>query len=310
MKAFYVFFTKGIFMLVMLDCFIFTGCMSRCKKIKLTAWNVQTFFDSRMEGTEYSEFAKSKQWNDEAYRIRLNRLCSAIKEMDSDVFVMEEIENERVMNDIGNILAGEWNYLKRYRYACFAKKPGSAIGCGVISRFPFENMSVHSIDVRGNGEIMPSVRPIIQVDVKCGADTVVLLVNHWKSKSGDSDSSFCRINQERLLCSRVKSLYGEGRNIIACGDFNQTIDEFDMNIDGFDLLRTSLMDNESPGTYFFRDEWSCIDHIFSSGVIKITDIKTETGLWCDAQTNVPFSYKVWNGSGYSDHLPVSCCISF
>ena len=25
---------------------------------------------------------------------------------------------------------------------------------------------------------------------------------------------------------------------------------------------------------------------------------------------VPYGYKVWTGMGYSDHLPVSCCIEF
>ena len=84
------------------------------QKISVANWNVQTFFDSTTEGCEYDEFVKSKTWGQESYTERLKRLCQVIKSLDADVFVMEEIENEEVLHDLSNFLAGEWNQKKIY----------------------------------------------------------------------------------------------------------------------------------------------------------------------------------------------------
>ena len=104
-------------------------CEVNRDKVKIANWNVQTFFDANNDGTEYSEFAKSKTWGEEMYKERLKRLCSVIKKLDADIFIMEELENSNVLFDISNFLAGEWNPRKIYRYACFSKNEGGAIGC-------------------------------------------------------------------------------------------------------------------------------------------------------------------------------------
>ena len=159
---------KSVFIIITV-LIVMSGCSGKTSgQVKLTTWNVQTFFDSVTEGTEYSEFTKAGKWNSDAYSERLKRLCSSMKKMNSDVFVLEEIENEAVMYDIGELLAGEWNNSRRYRYACFAKKVGGATGCGVISRLPLEQLSVHGLDVRDSPLLMPLLRPILQVRVRCG----------------------------------------------------------------------------------------------------------------------------------------------
>ena len=299
---------------------LFVGCTSGRTEMKVTAWNVQTFFDSVNDGTEYKEFASSKNWGHDAYRTRLERLCASMKKIDSDVFVLEEIENEHVVHDVAALLASDWNFRRHYHYACFAKQDGSAIGCAVLSRFPLENESVHGLYVHGAKEVMPPLRPLMQVTVLNGKHSIVLLVNHWKSKRGSDGCRSWRKRQEMVLGCRILALKDE--NVIACGDFNQDASEFVLASDGTVALQTfdacTFMcrgtDSSEPnrcGTYFYKEEWSELDHILYTKTVTASNFHAETdGPWCNPETHVPYAYRVWTGNGYSDHLPVSCSVSF
>lgn len=303
--------------------------------IQITNWNTQTFFDSVTEGTEYSEFVKSSSWNRDVYIQRLKRLVSVIKAVDSDVFVMEEIENEGVMYDISNFLAGEWNAKKIYSYGCFVKDDGSSIGLGVLSRFPLSNVKVHSIDVRTENSVQPSSRPILEVTVVKDNKPITLFVNHWKSKSGSAEESECWRNwQENVLAGLCVECEQNGGCFAATGDFNRDIKEF--SVDKYS--GTVLLGNRSvscarniclqksievsapwydngellePGSYFFNNGWERIDHVFVGGLAKVILFCTETdGAWCDSESKRPFGFTVWNGEGYSDHLPVTAVIRY
>ena len=302
----------------------------KMEEISVANWNVQTFFDSTNDGCEYDEFISNKKWGKASYAERLSRLASSIKAIDADVLVMEEIENEAVLHDISNFLAGEWNQKKIYRYACFAKDEGSSIGCGVLSRYPLENLTLHSIDVRTEIS-MPKMRPLMQLTVCKGEKKLVLFVNHWKSMSGGEDETeLWRMWQESVLCKRIMLAEKSNAAILACGDFNRDINDFKKCGGQEKILLREKADGEcengvcvhspwfdsgrnlvEPGSYFFRDEWSRIDNFFAAGSIEIVDFYPVTsGPWCDSETHVPEKYQVWSGNGYSDHLPIFCVVRF
>lgn len=299
--------------------------------LKIACWNVQTFFDANTDGDEYYEFKKSSAWGIDAYEKRLKKLCSAIKSIDADVFIMEEIENEKVLLDINNFLAGEWNTKKTYPYACFAKNEGSSIGCAVISRVPLKNLTVHSLDIRSENSKLPSVRPIMQLTV-CAKKEFVLLVNHWKSKSGgEAATEIWRNRQEGLLQKIIESLESKTDQILIAGDFNRDIHDFysPQENSGNILLRKWIdgklikdgtlvksawyLDGEKiiePGSYYFNGEWSRIDNIFTAGNLKLKAFYPETdGPWCNSSTFIPQKYIMRTESGYSDHLPLFCIVS-
>lgn len=299
--------------------------------LKVTNWNVETFFDASNDGSEYREFVESKTWGEDAYVERIKRLCSVIKALDSDVFVMEEIENEEVLYDISNFLAGEWSSRKVYSYSCFAKDDGSSIGCGVLSRFPLVEMKVHGLDVRTCDVAQPSMRPIIEVKVEKGGKEICLLVNHWKSMSGGMEATeYWRNRQEGLLSGIVADCVERNEAVIACGDFNRDIQNFCPGKNGGVLLRSysggvlrsdgvevkspwfysdgSLVE---PGSYFFGNGWNRIDNFFAAGSADIISFQPETqGPWCAEDSCVPLGYKLWSGEGYSDHLPVTCVVGW
>lgn len=314
---------------------------SSCR-LKILAWNAETFFDGENDGNEYSEFLKSKKWGREAYAVRLERLCSVIRSIDADVVVIEELEKEGQLVDISNSLCGTFRLSKLYPYGCFATSPGSSIGCAVISRYPLRSLCVHALDVRTESAAQPVMRPVMEVTVCSGKKTFGLFINHWKSKSGGvAETEIWRNWQEAVLAGlMLEYAYGGKNAAVACGDFNRDISDFvhpvaagdsqngKMNI----LLRTSTKNSAlkrssavvpvyspwyasggnlvAPGSYWFSGSWERIDHFFAAGPCVITDFVPECGgPWVDGEGH-PAGYKLWSGQGYSDHLPIAATVAF
>ena len=302
----------------------------RTRSLKIVSWNLQTFFDANFDGNEYSEYRSAgKGWSREKYDVRLDRLASVIKAIDADVVIMEELEKEAQLQDIANRLAGTFNFSMLYRYGAFASDEGSSIGCAVISRYPLSDISVHSMDFRG-GARQPSMRPIIRLSVRAGDKTLVLLVNHWKSKSGGAESSeIWRRRQERLLARLMGNAVGRNEPALAAGDFNKDISEFDthcragaekgaanMTLHGEESVAVYSPwileggDFAGTGSYWFRDSWERIDHFFAAGDITLSGFRAESaGEWAYDDGH-PRRYQLWSGRGYSDHLPISCTVTF
>jgi len=133
-----------------------------------------------------------------------------------------------------------------------------------------------------------------------------------------------------------------GDPVFACGDFNTDIEEFQLlslaqgaglyeanvflggrdgsssynRTCGFRGLRVYspwIADDGSfleEGSYCYQDSWEKIDHFFAAGRVKISEFSiNKEGPWVD-QDGKPFKYKVWNGLGYSDHLPLLCRLEY
>lgn len=295
--------------------------------ITVTNWNVQTFFDGNNDGTEYSEFTnKNSKWNLERYESRLDKLCDMIEKTDSDVFVMEEIENEKILYDISNRLSHKvWQPGKVYQYAAFEKDDGSSIGLGVLSRYKISDVRFHSLDIRTESEEKPSMRPIMELTIRPHDRNVHMFVNHWKSKSGDEETTKkWRRWQECLLSDLCFSKNEYSSDIfIAVGDFNQDIREFNRNemenifLTSFEREKNKTLEICSPwdydeseiGSYYFSGDWERIDHFFctSPDVIEHFEVLDFPELLTD--DGIPDKYKISPNTGYSDHLPIMCQIT-
>jgi len=306
--------------------------------LSIVSWNTQTFFDGEKNGNEYSDFQKSGNWNREKYCVRLGRLCEVIKALDADVFVLEEIENEGILQDISNNLIGEaWNGKNLFCYSCFAKPEGSSIGIGILSKYELSNLTTHSLDIRTQKNQEPSLRYLIQVTIAVNGKELILFANHWKSMSGSKEETEIWRNwQESSLAARFIELEDVGiLPALACGDFNRDIEAFvkdfqnqdkTSNFTGNILLRHAgfgemeSVSVHSPwysangalaseiGSYYFQEKWERIDHFFTFGDVEIISFGPAAYSPWASDGKIPFSYKLSTGEGYSDHLPLLCKI--
>ena len=297
--------------------------------VSLVCWNVQTFFDAVTSGCEYKDFKNSERWTKEKYMQRLNKLCEVMTSLNPDIFVMEEIENEDVVQDIANALAGgSWERKKNWQYTCFAKESGSAIGCAVFSRYELEKVKCHSLDIRTQSEAQPSLRPLMELTVLAGSQEIELFVNHWKSKSGGQDESeIWRDWQELTLAENLILNLDQGRPVVMCGDFNRSAEDFVLSNADRKKLNTVLRGESgnalvySPwfrsdgkfategGSYYYNDEWERIDNIMTAGEADISSFSTVTDSPVADEEGIPAAYKIFTGEGCSDHLPLKCVIS-
>ncbi len=290
-------------------------------RITVMTYNTQTFFDAIEDGSEFSEFRGSKSlWSAEKYEARLDRLRDVIvlcggeagleADRGPDVVVLEEIENERVLRDLCNRLP------RRGLYANAVFVPpdeGSAFGSALLSRYPVESLSVHSVS--GSDAVL---RPLLEVRLKTGSGSLVVFAVHWKSKAGSDDTGALRRLQEALLRDRIALLEAAEpvTPYIACGDFNQRLDEFTLMDgipncwDGWLERCASGVEDGPAGSYNYQANWEPIDHFFCSPALadgtgtEVTDfavVSREPLLNAEA---IPYRYELFNGQGYSDHLPL------
>lgn len=306
-------------------------------EISLTTWNTQTFFDGITDGTEYSEFQNQKNWNNDKYISRLEKICKVINLLNSDIFILEEIENDAVMQDISNKLAGNsWNKKNTWPYASFSKKARDALGCGIFSKYPISYVKNHSLNIKTENSDQPSMRPISEICINVDNKNLIIFINHWKSKyGGEEETKKWRNWQENLLnysaCKKKETNY-----VIAVGDFNRDASDFNIitsqseakrNITNTSLSGHLLNLNSikvfSPwfnsdgnysteiGSYYYKGNWERIDNIFAiSNNITISDFTPATeGPWVN-ENKQPLRYEYYNGQGYSDHLPLKCTLIF
>lgn len=309
-------------------CLFFTACpvdgfleTADTTRVTVMTYNTQAFFDATEDGCEFEEYtgAKSK-WTEEMYRDRLDRLRDAIllcglragcgPSRGPDIVVLQEIENKAVVEDICNRIP-QRSY---YEHAVFVPpEKGTSFGTAILSRFPVESFSAHSL-----GSVEVPLRPLLEVRFKIGSQSLLVYAVHWKSKSGDVDTSPIRLLQEAQLLERIALLEKDNPDIpfIACGDFNQKREEFTvMNKypncwDWWLPLCARGEVSGVDGSYYYDGIWETIDNIFYSSslsdgvgfdfhsfqVISVSPLVTSS--------LIPARFNVFTGKGYSDHLPL------
>jgi len=222
------------------------------------------------------------------------------------------------------LAGGAWNGKKNWNYACFAKSPGDALGCAVLSRYPLHAMTVHTLDIRTHTK-QPRMRPVICVSVLQGSRSLTLCVNHWKSKlGGEKESGLWRSWQESVLAKLL--LETSGSAAVACGDFNRDITEFSRGVEedtvvlhraGFGTVSEALVKSlwlsenaRAMYSYYYDGKGERIDHFFISGAAEALSFAAETdGPWADEE-GIPIRYAMYTGKGYSDHLPIAASIRY
>jgi len=189
--------------------------------ITLMTWNINNLFDGADNGFEYDEFLQSAGWSAEKYKGRINTISDAIGRLkpQPDILMFQEVESLVVIEDLASSLPNA------YSWCHFANNYGSAIGLGIISRFPLTETKTHSITI--DGETTP--RPVLEVRVQTEEGDIILFVCHWKSKlGGDEATENVRRSSVRVILRRIREIYQTEpeTGFIIAGDLNENHDEF------------------------------------------------------------------------------------
>ena len=325
----------GIFFLQCTRCTPLTDTQFK-KPVTLVTYNTQTFFDAVEDGTEFKEYKGSKsRWTAQKYKARLERLkntmfaagekLSGKKDRLPDIVVLQEVENDRVIEDFCKQLPSGENY----PYAvCPPRSEKSAFTTMILSKYPIERYFAHRLYTEQKVSLRPLMEVVLNTGSKDNPRLLTVFAVHWKSKTGGSGSVAVRALQEAQLIKKIQEHREKNPHIpfVVCGDFNQTLEEFNRlnefsvcwNTEGYKEEHEA--GTQPDGSYYFKNSWEKIDHIFyESGAADYDTSETASDAGSAyiepllffvlyepplIEDGKPVRYNVLTGEGYSDHLPL------
>lgn len=203
-------------MLKLLSLFFLTVISLWSFEFKVTSYNVENLFDLKHDKTEYKEYIpnSTSNWNKKTQKQKINNIVRVIKDLNSDIIALQEIESQQALNDL-------LKYLPNYNYSAFIKNKHSSIGLAVISKFKIiKNKKLYVKNSKVN-------RAIQEVDIQIGSKPngriLKLFNNHWASKRQKESQ---RVNFAMILQERIKQL-SRSVDYILIGDFNSNYNEFE-----------------------------------------------------------------------------------
>lgn len=186
--------------------------------LTIVTYNVENLFDAFLDGTEYEEFTPSAGWDTDDVTDRLERIANVLEHLprSPDILGIAEIENRALLDTLFDRFYVE----SPYPYRVFCRNIGGATGVAIVSRYPISE--VRTLQARA-GE-MPPLRPVVEAHIDLPKTTLVVFMNHWKSKRGGAAATEAlRIAGSRLVVGRIEELVGENPllPIAVCGDLNE-----------------------------------------------------------------------------------------
>lgn len=324
---------KPLFLILLSSAFLACSCPSeRVREISLVSYNLMTLFDPVDDGGEYPEFSiLDGKYSDEKYCKRLAsfaKVLDAIKDGGPDILAVQEIENSRVLLDLGNLLDG-------YAYHACADDTDATLECGILSRYPITAFKAHRVMPPYGSTSVP--RLLLEADIDIQGQKLVLLVAHWKSKLGGAEET----EPERIAAAglagnimRERLMTEPGLAIVLAGDLNEGPDEgiiaaYPAALPGYlglcddrELVLASADSDyplffnpwaEAQGySYRYAGKDERIDNIFLSPSLVRASGPGLRLIWFDSAPprfaitakGVPIAYRADSGEGFSDHLPI------
>ncbi|XPV69749.1 MAG: endonuclease/exonuclease/phosphatase family protein [Halarcobacter sp.] len=193
--------------------FLFLTLSLYAKTFTVSSYNVENLFDLNYDGTEYSEYIPNTKalWNQRTFNKKFNNLVKVLKDLDSDIFALQEIENEHLIKLLKK-------KLPQYKYYSFYKYKNGSVGLAILSKIKIK--SSKKIDVKFTNKLF---RPIQEVTFSLDNGEFKIFNNHWPSKR--SSESY-RIKYAKYLFDRVNKL-PKDLDYILVGDFNSNYNEFE-----------------------------------------------------------------------------------
>lgn len=137
---------------------------------------------------------------------KLRRIADVLQAAGSDVMVLQEIENPRVLHALARMMKGS------FHVAIDSLCPGPATRAAVLSRSAIRRTVSHAVGF--DGGTLP--RPILEVELLLGATPIFIFANHWPSRRHPSSQ---RLAAAATLARRLAQLPDSADYLIA-GDLN------------------------------------------------------------------------------------------
>lgn len=287
--------------------------------------NCENLFDCRDDSLKQDEEylpEATRHWTKKRYWRKLNNIAQELlSTCDSgipDLIALCEVENDTVMHDLT-----KRSLLRNAGYEYVMTSSPDVRGIDVALLYsPFAFLPVSSCPIRVTPvQGMRPTRDILYVKgLTVPGDTLHVFVVHAPSRYGGERYSrpFRQAVADRL-CQSVDSLQmvASDANILIAGDFNDEADGPVVELICRHRLRNLTKDargtNGAKGSYRYKGQWGCIDHVLGSRAIynKVDTAYIHSPMFLLEEEKLYGGYRprrTYNGmkhqNGYSDHLPL------
>jgi predicted extracellular nuclease len=308
-------------------------------ELTLAFYNVENLFDTVDDpDTADEEFTPmgQKQWTEERYQDKLNKLAQVISSLDSElpeVVGLCEVENLKVLKDLvstGPLAAGGYEIIHK------DSPDGRGIDCALLYRkssIQFDNIDFFTEKLPAGDR--PNTRYIVYAVGVKGNDSLHVFVNHWPSRGGgQAETEPNRMTMAYSLKARMDNIRENSANakIVLMGDFNDHPNDKSVR----ETLQASgkrdwpmynfmeIMHKNGEGSYNYKGEWGALDQFIVSqalmdapkgfsaheGSAKIYKESYLLYTAPDGNSSPNRTYGKDYYGGYSDHLPVVLQLDF
>lgn len=185
-------------------------------------WNLQNLYDPdddpKTKGDDSYTSSGWTRWTFGRYRMKLTNVADVVSSMKPDIICLEEIENRRVLTDLQEVLANVFNWEMKEIVHRDSTDP-RAIDNAILSRYKPTNVKWIKA---------PGSRPSVFAHFEIMGAPIVIVANHWKSRSGNAKISEAK---REVIADRVRDEYRKrlakdaSLAIIVTGDFNDSFDD-------------------------------------------------------------------------------------
>jgi len=259
------------------------------KNFKIASYNVQNLFDIADDGTEYTGYIPNTayDWNRDMLDIKARNIARVINDLKADIVALQEVESKKSLIYLRNRLI---NFGVDYPYLAIADLKATTVKCAVISKFPVvkkEEIIVYN----------KFARNILKVTLDVGGNSLILFVNHWKSKEGPESS---RIVYAKALKEELDKLE-DNVDFILIGDFNSNYNEYK-------TFRNSVKLNDTGGitgiNHILRTN---MDSLLVDEKILLEQTANEHlyNLWLEINKKRRWSYNFFGDKNSPDSIIIS-----
>jgi endonuclease/exonuclease/phosphatase family metal-dependent hydrolase len=265
------------------------------ERLRLATFNVLNLFDNKDDPYRDDDSTPAKP------RTQLESLAALMREVNADVWALEEVENRGYLQRYLEVFLPDLGYR---HVVHFEGNDNRGIDVCVVSRIPIGPVTSqrHREFPGPDGNPMSFQRDILQVvlEPRQGSPFEMWVV-HLKSNSGGSEAAEpIRLAEARMLRRLLDERLSREADakIVLCGDFNDVLESATITtiVGQGDYALQSMLGDLPPGekiTYNEEPYREMIDFIFCSRAML--------------QLYVPQSYRIRTGaldSNGSDHNPV------
>ncbi|MFO0692654.1 MAG: endonuclease/exonuclease/phosphatase family protein [Polyangiales bacterium] len=250
----------AVFSLHLLGCAPEPPSRTPCETLVVATWNVRRLFDSRCDSGDCGPTRAEDRLPPDEVEASVRRVASAVRALDADVVVLEEIENRALLDRIVEAHGGTLS-------AAIGESPApGSIDVAVIARVPIRRVR-HHVGVTlalPDGRTTTPTRDLLEVELATAPRPVTVVGAHFKSQRLDDPER--RHAEARFAADTVAAARARGAALVVlAGDLNDVPGSPTLRLledDGGLYRVTARLAPEAAFTIVHEGRPELLDHLF------------------------------------------------